>query len=358
MRAIRKRLLAIGAAVLVTGALALSHTNVADAQAKPGATKPVTQADKDKARKLYGDAQKKMKAGDYAGALTLFQKADEAYPGAAPKHNIALCLDKLGRTEEAVAAYRAFIDSEPDPEKYGERVASSRERIAELEATMEATINLEIGPPGLADVQILVDKQPAGTELKLKPGTHQIAVSATGHEPFEQALEVKPNEKRQLQITLKPTAATPPPPTATGEATTTTPAPTATATGEEEVPEEGGRSNIPAYVTLGIAGAGAILGIVFGIQALGSKSDFDDAVGDGNTPPTATNDELTEMADDAERSALIADMSFGVALTFGITGAVLLFSGGEEEPAEASAKPVLLPYAGPTGGGMAATWTF
>ena len=37
-----------------------------------------------------------------AGALPLFQQADAAYPGAAPKHNIALCLDKLGRTEEAI----------------------------------------------------------------------------------------------------------------------------------------------------------------------------------------------------------------------------------------------------------------
>jgi len=148
MRAIRKRLLAIGAAVLVTGALALSHTNVADAQAKPGAKPPaaktVSKADKAKAKKIYGEAQNKLKAGDFAGALPLFQEAESLYPGAAPKHNIAVCLDKLGRTEEAVAAYRTFIDSKPDPEKYGERVTSSRQRVAELEATMLATITLEI----------------------------------------------------------------------------------------------------------------------------------------------------------------------------------------------------------------------
>jgi len=104
---------------------------------------------------------------------------------------------------------------------------------------------------------------------------------------------------------------------------------------------------------LGTSGAqfsfwGLILGTVFGIQALGKKGDFDD-------DPTVDN------ADDAERAALIADMSFGVALTFGITGAVLLFSGGGDEEAateEASAMPKLLPLAGPKGGGMAATWKF
>jgi hypothetical protein len=92
-----------------------------------------------------------------------------------------------------------------------------------------------------------------------------------------------------------------------------------------------------------------ILGTIFGIQALGAKGDFED-------------DPTTENADAAERDALIADMSFGVALTFGITGIVLLFTGGEEEPAEAeapqTAKPVLVPYGGPNGGGMAATWRF
>jgi len=104
---------------------------------------------------------------------------------------------------------------------------------------------------------------------------------------------------------------------------------------------------VPAYVTLGIAGAGAILGTVFGIQALGAKSDFED---------NPTEDD----ADKAERAALIADMSFGVALTFGITGAVLLFSGGddEEEAEKSAAIPVLAPVVGPKGGGMAATWTF
>ncbi|MBM4376164.1 MAG: PEGA domain-containing protein, partial [Deltaproteobacteria bacterium] len=66
-----------------------------------------------------------------------------------------------------------------------------------------------------------------------------------------------------------------------------------------------------------------------------------------------------DNAQKAERNALIADMSFGVALTFGITGAVLLFSGGDDESGEKSAAvPTLTPLAGRSGGGMAATWKF
>ena len=52
------------------------------------------------------------------------------------------------------------------------------------------------------------------------------------------------------------------------------------------------------------------MGTIFGVMALKSKSDF-------NENPT------TDNADKTDRNALIADMSFAVALTFGVTGAVL-----------------------------------
>lgn len=109
---------------------------------------------------------------------------------------------------------------------------------------------------------------------------------------------------------------------------------------------------VPAYVTLGIAGAAAVVGTIFGVQALSSKSDFDET-------PT------TELADDTERNALIADMAFGVAITLGVTGVVLLTS--DEEPAAAPAKSArlkrgpslnLTPYASPKSGGAKARVTF
>ena len=46
-------------------------------------------------------------------------------------------------------------------------------------------------------------------------------------------------------------------------------------------------------------------------------------------------------ADDTERNALIADMAFGVAITLGVTGVVLLTS--DDSAAAASAKLEKLP---------------
>ncbi len=327
MLARRVSLALLCAVALFSGAMVLTSAP-AEAQAAPAAGN-----NKEEARKAYGEAKKALEAENYEAALPLFQKADSLYPGAAPKYNVALCLDKLGRAEEAVGAYRTFIDSNPGT-KYADRVALAEKRIGELQASLPATVVVSVSPPDAPGVQISVDGVPQpGAELKMPPGEHTIVVTAEGYQPVTEVVNVTGGEQRQLPLTLLPAA---PPPLA--------PLPPPPVEGPTEEAES---SKIPAYVTLGIAGAGVILGTVFGIQALSAKGDFDD-------------DPTTDNADRAERAALIADMSFGVALTFGITGAVLLFSDdeGAAPEEEASAKPVLAPFAGPKGGGMAATWTF
>ena len=113
-------------------------------------------------------------------------------------------------------------------------------------------------------------------------------------------------------------------------------------------------SPVPGYVTLGIAGASAVVGTIFGIRALNDEKEFNDN-------PTAAK------ADDVERNALIADMAFGVTLTLGITGIVLLLA---DDPAPAqvgSAAPgprrevsklQLSPYVSPRGAGASASLQF
>ena len=117
-------------------------------------------------------------------------------------------------------------------------------------------------------------------------------------------------------------------------------------------------------MTLGLAGAGAVVGTVFGVMALKSKSDF-------NKSPT------TDNADKTDRNALISDMSFAVAITFGVTGAVLLLSRGEAAPERAAPPPpgapaknenalkktamprgFIAPWGGPNGGGAVGVLQF
>ncbi|EYF01331.1 hypothetical protein [Chondromyces apiculatus] len=324
------------------------------AAAKPAAPekpkKPLTEKQKkDNAKKAYKEAEAKFEKGDYAGALPLYREADELVPGAPPKYKIAQSVDKSGSAIEAVAAYQVYLDAKPDPEKFKDQIASAQARIDELKKT-PAKVKVAVVPETAPNVKFLVDDvQQAGPELSLSPGKHTIKVSADGFVEANQELEVSFAETRDVSVALAE-APPPPPPPAVADLPATPPAPE---TPPPPPPEP--RSPVPAYVTLGLAGAGAVVGTIFGAMALSAKSDFDET-------PTIEN------ADAVDRNALISDMSFAVAITFGVTGAVLLLSRDDAPPATTgltTKRPapkkgnwVAAPYATPTGGGAAARFTF
>jgi hypothetical protein len=93
-----------------------------------------------------------------------------------------------------------------------------------------------------------------------------------------------------------------------------------------------------------LVGAGAVVGMVFGVMVFLSKSDFDAML-------------IQELVDDIERNAFIVDMVFGVVIIFGIMGAVLLLIGGEDFEVVAVVCMVIF-WVGFTGGGVVGTFYF
>jgi hypothetical protein len=312
---------------------------------------------RDAARKAFGEGKKAFDAGKYDKAYEGFKKANELIPAPLALYWMALSLDKAEKLDEATAAYQALLDH-PDAAKIGdEKLNASKARYQELAARKLGKVNLTTSPAG-AMVTVDGEAQPGETpmRLELKPGTHKLTITAAGHQPKQVELTIEPSATTDETVQLEPEpAATPsaddlglPPP---GPADTAAPPPA-----EEEPlpapapPEE--KSMVPAYVTLGIAGAGVVVGSIFGIMALDKKGQFD------KTPTTKT-------ADDVERNALIADMAFGVAITLGVTGIVLLTSSGSEEEGAAARLPKVpqrtlqvAPYVSPYGAGAAARLTF
>lgn len=319
---------------------------------------------KDEAKKAFGEGKTRFEKSDYEGSLTCFKLADAYIPGAKPKHRIAASLDKLGKVAEAVAAYEAFLQFVgPTPDdKFKEDVADAKTRVDALKQTPNK-VKVAFAPADAPNAKIAVDGAPqASAELTIPPGKHTVTVTADGYDPAKMDLELGFAETKDVNITLNKT----PEPVKTAEPVATV-APTATATATAVAsatatapvgpPEQ--KSYVPAYVTLGLAGAGAVVGGIFGGMALSSKGDFD-------KNPTV------EKADEVDRNALIADMSFAVALTFGVTGAVLLLSdskapepaktgNGTLKPSKKSAtmpRGFIAPYATPNGAGAAAKFTF
>jgi hypothetical protein len=314
---------------------------------------------KDEAKKAFKEGNARFDKADYEMSLTCFKLADAYVPGAKPKFKVAASLDKLGKVAEAAAAYDAylaFVGPTPD-DKFKEDVAEAKTRVQALKATPNK-VKVTFTPADAPNAKIAVDGAPqAGPELTIPPGKHTITVTADGYDPGKIDVELGFAETREVPLTLNKTPE--PVKTATPVATvaptsTATAVAVATSTAPVGPPEK--KSYVPAYVTLGLAGVGAVVGGIFGGMALSSKGQFD------QTP-------TVELADETDRNALIADMSFAVALTFGVTGAVLLLSDSKPaEPAKTglATKPTkksamsgfVVPFATPTGGGAAAKFTF
>jgi hypothetical protein len=314
------------------------------AAAKPAdKPKPPDKKTKDAARKAYTDGDTAFKAGDFAAAYAGFSKANELIPSPQAAYWAAKSIDGQGKTDDAIAAYDKLL-ADPGVAALGdEKINDAKARLAALKASLVGEVSIVTTPPG-ATVSIDGAPQPGETptSVKLPPGAHKLSLVLPGFEPKDVDLDVKGGEKSEQKVELAAKAPPPAPP----------PEPVVEAPPPPPPPPPPPRSKVPAYITLGIAGAGAVVGTIFGVKALGAKNDFD-------KKPTGS------AADATERNALIADMAFGVAITLGVTGVVLLTSDDSAAPAAAKlehlpkrAKLVVAPYASPYGAGAGARYTF
>ena len=296
--------------VVVVGALACLQAPSAWAQ---GGGK----ADLAAAKKHYTEGEKKYKAGDFAGAETEFKAANDIKSAPPTERYIGLCEDNQGHLQTAVDWYEKFLAHVP--EKMADKGDEIRKREGEIKA-LPGKVHIDSTPPGAS---ITIDDKPQSaptpTDVDLAPGSHTIKLTEAGRLPSTKQVDVAFASTQTVSASLdpEPPAAAPPPPVAA------TPPPPETPPPAPPPPPPEPRSKVPAYVTGGLAIVAAGVGTVFGIMTLSDKSDFD------KNPTTST-------ADNGDTHALITDMAFGVALTFGVTSAVLFLT-KDEAPAQASA---------------------
>jgi hypothetical protein len=299
---------------------------------------------RDAARKAYGEGEKAYAAGDFAAAHTGYARANELIPSAHAAYWAAKSLDQGGQVEAAIQAYEALV-ADPGATKIGDdKFADAQTRLATLKASQIGEVSVSTLPLTAAlTVDGVAQPGPLPVVLKLAPGPHKLSFSAEGFDAKEVDLQVQAGAKVEQKVELSQRLVPPPPP----------PPEPIVAPPLAPPPAAEKHSKVPAYVTLGIAGGGVIVGTIFGVKALQSKSDYD-------------KDPTSKTADDTERNALIADMAFGVAVTLGVTGIVLLTSSDDAPEAPKAAtlhlppKPTfhVVPYLGRESGGAAARLTF
>lgn len=321
---------AVTASAATTPATTPAAATPATPSDTPAAPSPEAQA---AAQAALTAGQAAYASGDYVVAEAQFRTSLGHVPSAAAEYGLAMTLDLEAKPAEACDAFVILFAMADFAALPPDQVRSAQQRFAVLQ-TIPATVVVTTNTP-VAEVEVdgIIQTEKAPLTLRLPSGKHALKATAKDFEPTELELEVKPAEQREVALTLK---------------AVTKPAPAPQPASATEAPPVVEPNPMPAYITLGVAGAAAITGAIFGIQALSAKSTFDKS-------PTVAH------ADDVERSALVADMAFGIAFTLGITGVVLLTT---DEPADPQSEPKaeaalqLTPYVSRSGGGASAQLTW
>lgn len=173
-------------------------------------TEAQSAADKATARQLATQGIDQYKAGKFTEALDKLQRAEQLYD--APVHlvYIARCQAQLGQFVEAAEAYRRLVRTQlPDnaPQVFKDAVADAKKELPDVEPKI-AALRINIEPAGAEGLKLEIDGMDVptaalGADRPVNPGRRKVTVSAKGYKSLEETLELKPGEKKKLQLKLE-----------------------------------------------------------------------------------------------------------------------------------------------------------
>ena len=269
-----------------------------------------TSASAQEARELFVQGQAAYETGDYQNATSLWERAYELDPRPLLQYNLAQAYERLGQLDEAVAAYRVYVDQTPGDD---ERARNARARIASLEQRVSQTGIVMTG--GVEGAQVLIDGEDRGRlphpdPFRVEAGSHRVIVRAEGYEDFVSSVAVSAGQQASLPVEMRAGVA--------GSA-------------------GGGGGGVWLPGAIIAAGGAAVLigGAVTGGLALSAAG----------SAPNSTGDE----AQSARTLALVTDILIPAGAVIAVTGIILMFvvpSGDDGDSAR------VVPLVGPTFAGL------
>jgi hypothetical protein len=302
---LRLRAAFVAAAGLVAAAVASSH---AAAQPSP--------QDSGAAEALFRDARQLALSGKIPEACVKFAESQRLDPRVGTLIYLATCHEQEGKT---ATAWAEFNDAIAQAHRAGlqDREAQARERAALVEQKLSYVV-IQVDAPELG-VIVRIDGREIrafGTRLPLDPGSVAMDAGAPGKKPWRQSLVIPAGPSEQTvriprlesEAALVPAAPvkplrSPPPP---------------------ESPTHGSTQRIAGAAVAGLGVAGIAVGAVFGFRA---KSQYDAA--NGSCDGSYCTDEGLAGHDDANRSATVSTIAFGVGIAaIGVATVLILTSFG------------------------------
>lgn len=288
-------------------------TFVSDASAQDGSAKGAELDAQKRAREYYAKGKGAYDKGHYPEALEAFETAYDAKPHPAVLKSIAECHVQLGNMPAAIATLEKFL---ADPQASGKKEVERR--LAEIKSLL-GTTTFNSTPPGAQiaiDGRLIGETTPATVEVLT--GKHEVTFTLDEYEPLVKSVDIQSQAENLVSADFEaegtrisaPTTDAQPADDVMGSGDLQG------ASGAFEADEEGPPTLF--WVAAAVAGAGLVSGTVFGTMALNDEDYWQER-------------HKPETKDAGQRNAIIADVSFGVALAAGITGAIVLILDKKED---------------------------
>jgi hypothetical protein len=145
-------------------------------------------------------------ANDLERALQLFLESRAAFPSVQNTSNAAICLDKLGRHDEALELYEQLLTEFPS----GVPVDESRAVASAMEALRKRVGSVWLSAD-VAGASVVIDGRARGTlplvvPIRVLPGRRLVRVIKDGYITHEASLDVAPAGEAKLEVRLRPLA--------------------------------------------------------------------------------------------------------------------------------------------------------
>jgi hypothetical protein len=303
--------------------------------------------DKASARVLGTEGMKLADSGDCAAAIPKLDAAEKLYHAPTTLERLGECQVSLGRLVAGTESLNRVV-REPLPASAPAAFLSARQRAQQVLTTAMPRIGkLRIHVEGPAPEQVSVTVDGASVPSALfdadrptDPGSHLVKAAAPGFLDATAQVKLADGQDQAVALRLEtdPNAAlTPPPLPATNPATPPTFAtPTALPATSTSTSSSGGGGKGGAFVAFGVGAAGLVVGTVFGVLALSTKSTLDGECVNKACPSNSQPD-INALG----TRATVSSVGFGVGIVGVVVGTVLLLTShrAEHSPAASRVSP-------------------
>jgi hypothetical protein len=272
-------------------------------------------------------------AGNCAEAIEKLERAESLYHAPSILGRLGECQVEVGRVVLGTENLNRVVREQLPPNAPAAFIAAQDRAKKVLERALPriAYLVVRVDPPGV-NPQVTIGGSPVqsaliGAERPTDAGSYEVVASAPGYRTARANVTLAEGAHQEIALGLTPDPdaqpASPAPPL---PATTTAPPAVSTSEPPPAPAATSGGNRTPAYVALGIGGAGLLLGSITGIVALSKTGSLECP---NNRCPPSQHSKL----DSANTMATISTVGFSVGLVGAAVGTVLLLTSGKSEPA-------------------------